>query len=60
MQVENSFFLKTTQMVKVNVLVILRVIRPKFDAEADAGIKALPPGENLKYIDSGDKCSTQL
>ena len=47
-------------MVKVNVLVILRVIRPKFDAEADAGIKALPPGENLKYIDSGDKCSTQL
>ena len=60
MQVENSFFLKTTQMVKVNVLVILRVVRPNFDAEADAGIKADPPGENLKYIDSGDKCPTQL
>ena len=60
MQVENSFFLKTTQMVKVNVLVILRVVRPNFDAEADAGIKALPPGEKLKYIDSGDKCPTQL
>ena len=44
MQVENSFFLKTTQMVKVNVLVILRVVRPNFDAEADAGIKAHPPG----------------
>ena len=60
MQVENSFFLKTTQMVKVNVLVILRVVRPNFDAEADAEIEALPPGEKLKYIDSGDKCPTQL
>ena len=47
-------------MVKVNVLVILRVVRPNFDAEADAGIKAHPPSENLKYIDSGDKCPTQL
>ena len=60
MQVENSFFLKTTQMVKVNVLVILRVVRPNFDAKADAEIEALPPGEKLKYIDSGDKCPTQL
>ena len=60
MQVENSFFLKTTQMVKVNVLVILRVVRPNFDAEADAEIEALPPGQKLKYIDSGDKCPTQL
>ena len=47
-------------MVKVNVLVILRVVRPNFDAEADAEIEALPPGEKLKYIDSGDKCPTQL
>ena len=60
MQVVNSFFLKTTQMVKVNVLVILRVVRPNFDAEADAEIEALPPGQKLKYIDSGDKCPTQL
>ena len=60
MQVENSFFLKTTKIVKVNVLVILRVVTANFDAEADAGIKALPPYENLKYIDSGYKCPTQL
>ena len=42
-------------MVKVHVLVILRVVRVKFDTEADAGIKALPPQENLKYIGLGDK-----
>ena len=60
MQVENSFFLKTTQMVKVNVLVILRVVRLIFHAEADAEIKALPPHEDLKHIDSGDKSPTKL
>ena len=54
MQVENSFFLKTTQIVKVNVLVILRVGTANLDAEADAGIKALPP------YNSGDKCPTQF
>ena len=47
-------------MVKVNVLVILRVVRLIFHAEADAEIKALPPHENLKHIDSGDKCPTKL
>ena len=46
-------------MVKVHVVVILRVVRVKFDTEADAGIKALPPHENLKYIDLGDKDPTQ-
>ena len=52
---KNSFFWKTTQMVKVHVLAILRVVRVKFDTEADAGIKALPPQENLKYIGLGHK-----
>ena len=47
-------------MGKVNVLVILRIVTANFDAETDAGIKALPPYENLKYIDSGDKYPTQF
>ena len=42
-------------MVKVHILVILRVVRVKIDTEADAGIKALPPQENLKYIGLGHK-----